>query len=211
MKLSPINQTAIGLGAQFSDIDGWKMPSVYSTVAEEQKAAERRVALLDQSNNTQIIVEGESAGDVVKKATSTSSSGFQIRPDLFLVTAGPNAGVDLVAKLEKAIGKGKLVTVTDSSNGNGNLRLIGPDSDDLLSRLCGLDLHDSIFPNGTAKISSVAKTRVTIVRDDINGVLSYSLIGARSLAAYLWETIMEAGADLNIRPMGSAAFGQMAR
>ena len=208
MKLTPIHQTAIGLNAQFTDMDGWKMPSVYSTVAEESKAAERRVALLDQSNNTQIIVEGETAGAVVKKA---KANGYQIRPDLFLVTAGPNAGPELVAKLEKAIGKGKLVTVTDASNGSGNLRLIGPDSDDLLSRLCGLDLHDSVFPNGTAKISSVAKTRVTIIRDDVNGTLSYSLIGARSLAAYLWETIMEAGADLGVRPMGSAAFGQITK
>ncbi len=206
MKLTPIHQTAIGLGAQFKEEDGWKMASVYSTIAEEQKAAERRVALIDQSNNTQIIVEGETAEAVVKKA---KASGYKIRPDLFLVTAGPNEGPDLVAKLEKAIGKGKLVTVTESTHGNGNLRLIGPDSDDLLSRLCGLDLHDSVFPNGTAKISSVAKTRVTIVRDDVNGTLSYSLIGSRSLAAYLWETILEAGADLNARPMGSAAFAQM--
>ena len=206
MKLSPINQTAIGLGAQFREEDGWKMASVYSTIAEEQKAAERRVALLDQSNNTQIMVEGDTAEAVLKKA---KVEGHQIRPNLFLVTAGPNAGAELVAKLEKAVGKGKLVTVTETTNGNSNLRLVGPDSDDLLSRLCGLDLHDSVFPNGTAKISSVAKTRVTIVRDDVNGTLSYALIGARSLAAYLWETILEAGADLNVRPMGSAAFGQM--
>jgi len=207
MKLTPIHQTAVGLNAQFTDIGGWKMASVYSTVTEESKAAERRVALLDQSNNTQIMVEGEAAADVLKNA---KIDGHQIRPDLFLITADPNAAPDLVAKLEKAIGSGMLVTVTESTHGNGNLRLVGPDSDDLLSRLCGLDLHDSAFPNGTAKISSVAKTRVTIVRDDVNGKLSYSLIGARSLAAYLWETILAAGADLNIRPMGSVAFEQVA-
>ncbi|MFK7803187.1 MAG: sarcosine oxidase subunit gamma family protein [Anaerolineae bacterium] len=207
MKLTPIHQAAVGLNAQFTDMGGWKMASVYSTVAEETKAAERRVALLDQSNNTQIIVEGDTAAAVLKKA---KIEGHQIRPDLFIITAAPNAGAELITKLEEAVGKGKLVTVTETTNGNGNLRLIGPDSDDLLSRLCGLDLHDSVFPNGTAKISSVAKTRVTIVRDDVSGKLSYSLIGARSLSAYLWETILAAGADLSVRPIGSVAFEQLA-
>jgi len=135
MKLSPIHQTAIGLGAQFKEEDGWKTASVYSTIAEEQKAAKRRVALVDQSNYTQIIVEGETAEAVVKKA---KANGYKIRPDVFLVTAGPNTGPELVAKLEKAISTGKLVTVTESPHGNGNLRLIGPDSDDCSVAYAGL-------------------------------------------------------------------------
>ena len=61
------------------------------------------------------------------------------------------------------------------------------------------------FPNGTAKQSSVAKTRQLIIRQDIGDLPAYVLIGARPLAAYLWETILQAGEDLGIQAIGITA------
>jgi heterotetrameric sarcosine oxidase gamma subunit len=98
-----------------------------------------------------------------------------------------------------------LITVTDVTHGNAELWLIGPNSAELLSRLCGLDFHDSQFPNGTAKQSSLAKTTQLIIRRDLGDVPTYALIGGRSLAAYLWQTILEAGQDWGIQPTGLAA------
>jgi sarcosine oxidase gamma subunit len=41
--------------------------------------------------------------------------------------------------------------------------------------------------------TSVAKTTQLVIRDDLDdGQPSYWLIGARSLAAYLWATLLEA-------------------
>lgn len=83
--------------------------------------------------------------------------------------------------------------------------LIGPHSGELLSRLGGLDFHREQFPNLTAKQSSVAKTRQLILRQDLGKHLAFSLVGDRSLATYLWRTIIEAGQDLNIAPIGQSA------
>ena len=55
-----------------------------------------------------------------------------------------------------------------------------------------------------AKQSSVAKTTQLIIRRDLGEQPAYALIGGRSLAAYLWQTIMEAGQDLDIQPVGNA-------
>jgi heterotetrameric sarcosine oxidase gamma subunit len=112
--------------------------------------------------------------------------------------------------LEAAIAtSGSFVTVTDVSHGRARLGLFGPGAALLLGRLCGLDFHDRAFPDGAARQSSVAKTTQLILRHDAllpdsPGTLlpGYSVIGARSLAGYLWQTIMAAGSDLGLRPMG---------
>ncbi|MCP5095608.1 MAG: hypothetical protein GY943_08660, partial [Chloroflexi bacterium] len=64
---------------------------------------------------------------------------------------------------------------------------------------------DSEFPNGMAKQSSVAKTTQIIIRRDLGNMPAYALIGGRSLAVYLWQTILEAGQDLGIQPVGLEA------
>ena len=94
--------------------------------------------------------------------------------------------------------------MTDVTHGRAQFRLTGPGTVDLLSRLCALDFDDSRFPDGTARQTSVAKTTQLVIRDDLHEGTgpSYRLIGARSLAAYLWQTILEAGRDLGVRPLG---------
>jgi heterotetrameric sarcosine oxidase gamma subunit len=94
-----------------------------------------------------------------------------------------------------------LITVTDMTYGQAELWLIGPKSVAVLSRICGLDFHDSHFPNGAAKQASAAKTNQIIIRRDLGEVPAYMLIGPRSLAAYLWNSIMKAGQDLGILPV----------
>jgi heterotetrameric sarcosine oxidase gamma subunit len=74
-----------------------------------------------------------------------------------------------------------------------------------LSKVCGLDFHPLAFPNGWAKQSSLAKTPQLIIRRDIGELPAFSIIGVRSFAAYVWETIMEAGYELGITPIGQAA------
>jgi sarcosine oxidase subunit alpha len=127
---------------------------------------------------------------------------FRLRTDQFFVstTAGEAEGV--TAELTAARSAEGLVTVTDVTHGRSQLLVIGPKAAELLGRLCGLDFHDGRFPNLSARQSSVAKTRQLILRQDIGSLPAYALIGSRSLAAYLWETTLEAGRDLAVLPIG---------
>lgn len=99
-------------------------------------------------------------------------------------------------------GGARFVTITDVTHGNAELRVVGPSASALLSKLCGLDFHAREFPNGAVKQSSLAKTVQIIARRDLGELPAYSLIGARSLAAYLWETILRAGEEFGIAPIG---------
>jgi heterotetrameric sarcosine oxidase gamma subunit len=209
MKLSPIYEIAKQLNAEFVEQDGWQVAQSFGKAASMES-----VALCDQSHNGKIRIEGQTAGVMLDADELAIGAGkavddgwiYRLRQDLFFVTTGAGVVADVAVPLtQQAPNHPDLITVTDVTHGNAELWLIGPNSAELLSRLCGLDFHDSQFSNGTAKQSSVAKTSQLIIRCDLKDVPAYALIGSRSLAAYLWQTIMEAGQDLGIQPIGLAA------
>ena len=60
-------------------------------------------------------------------------------------------------------------------------------------------------PNETAKQSSLAKTTQLIIRRDIGELPAFSIIGAQSLGPYVWDTMIEAGREFGLVPIGRAA------
>ena len=103
----------------------------------------------------------------------------------------------------------QFITITDVTHGRSEILVIGPSSPELLSKLCGLDFHPSIFPDMVAKQSSFAKTSQLIIRRDIVGLVAFSIIGARSLGEYLWSTIIEAGREWDITLLGQSALNTL--
>lgn len=224
-KFTALHSVAFALNARFTTVDGWQVPNVYTSIEEEMKTSERRVGLIDQSANSRLIVEGSDALALLQGVYKVSDLGihdgiskrngptvFCLRPDRYLLLDLPSKGAERVDALNAAAhDHAGLVTVTDITHGSAEIMLVGPDSDDLLAAVCGLDFHDSVFPDMTAKQSSVAKTAQTIVHRDVNGRRSYTLIGSRSYGVYLWETLLEAGAQYNAAPVGLAAYGRLVK
>ena len=226
-KLSPVHASSQELGAQFAAVAGWQVPQVYTAIADEVAAVKRSVALADNSASGKIVVEGKGAAAVLQAAWSMPSLAtgqgemvdagrvYRLREDQFFVHLDPGAEGAAAEALDEAAGKTReLVSVTDVTHGRADLLLVGPHSARLLSRLCGLDLESSQFPDLGAQQSSVAKTRQLVLRCDIkpqdgSPVLAYSLIGDRSLAVYLWQTIREAGHDLDLALIGRAALDEL--
>ncbi len=225
MKNSPIYETARQKQARFSNQDGWHVAQNYGDVEVETAVLAQSAALCDQSHNGKIRIEGKTAGAMLDADELAIGAGkavdygrlYRLRPDLFFVsTAVGNVRETAATLAQQASDNPDLITVTDVTHGSAELWLIGPNSAKLLNRLCGLDFHDSQFPNGAAKQSSVAKTTQLIIRRDITAraglmtVPAYILIGGRSLAAYLWQTILQAGQDLGVQPVGTAAVASTA-
>ncbi|MFQ5400608.1 MAG: sarcosine oxidase subunit gamma family protein [Anaerolineae bacterium] len=217
MKLSPIYETAKQLNAEFIELNGWQAVQNYGHVMGETAVLHQSVALCDQSHNGKIRIEGHTAGKMLDADELSINAGkpfgagwvYRLRRDLFFVCTTDDGAETAVTLTQQANDNPDLVTVTDMTQGNAELWLIGPKSAELLSRLCGLDFDDSQFPDGAAKQSSVAKTKQLIIRHDMNELPTYALIGSRSLAAYLWQTIIEAGQDLNIQPIGQVAMQEL--
>jgi heterotetrameric sarcosine oxidase gamma subunit len=92
----------------------------------------------------------------------------------------------------------EFVSVVDLTHGRALVRITGRDAAELLARLCGVDLHDDMAPDGAALRSAVAGVATDIIRDDRAGVPSYLLHCERSSGQYLYGALASAGESLGI-------------
>ncbi|MGH3264517.1 MAG: sarcosine oxidase subunit gamma, partial [Trebonia sp.] len=101
----------------------------------------------------------------------------------------------------------ELVSVIDLTHGRALMRLTGSRAPDVLAKVCGIDFGDAATPNGTALRSSVAKLVTDVVRDDQGSdgqgsdgrlVRSYLLHCERSSGQYLFDAMLDAGAEFEI-------------
>ncbi len=96
-----------------------------------------------------------------------------------------------------------LVSVVDITHGRALMRLSGAAAADLLSKVCAVDLAERMTPNGSAFRSSVAKLTTDVIRDDVGTTPSYVLHCERSSGQYLFDALLDAGAELGIGRDGS--------
>ncbi|MDX1521096.1 MAG: sarcosine oxidase subunit gamma family protein [Anaerolineae bacterium] len=97
--------------------------------------------------------------------------------------------------LEDAAG---FVHTTDATHGQTVLKLTGADAPEALSKICGLDFHDTVFPNMAVKQTSAAKIKTLIARCDENGEPTYHLHVSRPLGQYFWDILWDAGQEYGI-------------
>ena len=219
IKLTPLHSIAQRLGATFTEQRGWRIPEVYTTPEAEIAAAQERIVLADETPNGKLLLEGDQAESVLMEAfdlgplqISKGHDGiYRLRNDLFFISTAPGREVRAQKKLTNTLKTSEqFVTVTDITHGRAEIRVIGPASQELLSKVCGLDFDSSIFPNETAKQSSLVKTTQLIIRCDIGELPAFSIIGAQSLGTYVWDTVMEAGKEFGLVPIGMAALVALA-
>ena len=79
-------------------------------------------------------------------------------------------------------------------------RLTGDEAATLISRVCGLDLSDGMFPTGAAARTLFAGVATELVRDDVDGTPSYLIVPSRSFGTYVRRVIDDAGAELGLGP-----------
>ncbi|MDN5931342.1 MAG: hypothetical protein L0I24_09815, partial [Pseudonocardia sp.] len=127
-------------------------------------------------------------------------------PGEWLVLGGADGRDELVARLERLADQpGEFASVVDLTHGRALLRLHGADAAAALAKVCAIDLSDDVTPNGAALRTSVAKVVTDLVRDDADGVPGYLLHCERSSGRYLFDALLDAGAefgmDLDTHPM----------
>lgn len=122
-------------------------------------------------------------------------------PGEWLVLGEPGAGLELAARWRSAMdgaASGELVTVLDLTHGRALIRLRGGETPVLLSKVCAVDLEQTMAPDGAAFRSSVARLVTDVIRDDRDGVPSFLLHCERSSGQYLFDALLDAGAEFGI-------------
>ncbi|MQA07743.1 MAG: FAD-dependent oxidoreductase [Pseudonocardiaceae bacterium] len=177
----------------------------------EAAPAAGTVTIADRSPLTKIGIraphDGTMAADLGARfgRTTRDPSGNLVigsGPGEWLVLGAPDARLLSVLR-ERAERSGEFATVVDLTHGRALIRLSGQRCAELLAKVCGIDFAGEFTPNGAAFRSSVAKLVTDIVRDDKAGVPSYLLHCERSSGQYLFDALLDAGAEFDIEIDGS--------
>lgn len=178
----------------------------YANNRNVQPVVQGITTLIDESEQGKILVHGRAGGQAVaalgleapveigRGRTAEGIAVYRLRADQLFISVPPGREAVTYAALVAAE-TDERVTVTDVTHGRAQLRLVGPASADLLSRVCGLDLSPDRVPDHSAHQTSVAKTTQLLIRSDWQSGLSYALVGARSLGEYLWRSLLAANND----------------
>jgi len=125
-------------------------------------------------------------------------------PGEWLALSAPGTQDAVRAHLDAAVAltTDELVTVVDLTHGRALIRLTGARSADILAKETSVDLSDSVRPDGAALRTAVAGLATDIVRDDRAGMRSYLVHCERSSGQYLFEALLDAGAEFGIEVDG---------
>ena len=188
----------------------FESPVSRSFVSYEGRSVEPRrsgaaLTLHDVSATTKLIVRAgpETVASHQMDAsfgTSRTEEGVLVigqRPDEWVIMGPAVASRALVDGLDRS----GHVSVIDHTHSRALFRLTGAEAASVLEKLCSLDWSDDMTPDGAAVSASVAKVTSDIVRNDIDGTLSYLISCDRSYGQYLFDAILDARHEFGIGPL----------
>ncbi len=157
----------ISVKAKMVDFAGFEMPIMFSSIKEEHQAVRNEVGMFDVSHMGEIRIEGPDALENVQRLVTNDVSKLQIGQAQYNLFCLPNGGVvdDLLvyrldedafwlvvnaSNIDKDVAHVRAyvtgdVTVTDESDGYGQIAIQGPMAEQVLGRLTDLPLADIKF------------------------------------------------------------------
>lgn len=119
--------------------------------------------------------------------------------EFYLFAKTPGADLPAASALDDLFTQANVFAhATDYTHGTAALRLVGPDAPEILSKICGLDFHDSVFPDMRVAQTSAAKIKTLIARCDDGQTPAYFLHVSRPFGQYFWDIVWDAGQEFGI-------------
>jgi sarcosine oxidase subunit alpha len=234
-RLVPRKETSIhdchgDAGAEFMWAADWRRPHHYSDPAAECRAVHDRVAVIDVSTLGKFRVKGPDAivflerlypgrfGDLkvgrIRYGVMLNDEGVilddgtvcRLDDDEFFVTT-TSGGTEAIERwmtwwLEDWALDVQVLNVTAQY---AALNVAGPLSRKLMERLTDLDVSAQGLPYLMSAQGKVAGVPALILRIGFVGELGYEVHFPSAYGQYVWETVLQAGADLGIVPFGVEA------
>jgi aminomethyltransferase len=218
-------------GDRIPDRDGWE--GVYWSPIEGAEALHVRnaVGLHDMTSFNKMEVIGREAGaflqhlctndidldvgDITYTLLCNEAGG--IRADItvtrtgqdryLLLTTGREVGNNHVAWVREQSPKG--VVVNDVTSSLAAMVCTGPHSRKVLSKVLDTDLSDDAFPFYTSKECFAKNVPVRAMRLSYAGELGWELYTPSEYGECLWDHVLEAGEEFDIRPYGNGALNAL--
>jgi sarcosine oxidase subunit alpha len=227
VKRTSMHEKHVAVTSQIMNMGVWKRPLLYSSVTEEYEAVRTRAGIIDISTLGKLVIKGSDASDLLDKVYTHKFSNLQpgrtrygvicdesgiivddgtvacLTPGHYYITTS-TGNVDLIEQWLKscAIETGWCVHVYNMTSGLSAVNLAGPKSRDILAPLTDVDISSSAFPYMACRQGQVAGVPATLLRVGFVGELGWEIHFPSEYGEYMWDTLLEAGANLGIRPFG---------
>jgi heterotetrameric sarcosine oxidase gamma subunit len=195
------------MGAVIRVDRGWEEVAHFTSPQEEAVTVRRAVGLADWSSIPKFDLQGRDLNS--PPALGEQVHSWRLRPGRYLVTCRPPDRDLVEGELNRYVAaagaSSNRAYLTDVTSGYAALLLAGPLSPEVLRKLVDLDVSDAAFPNLTCVQTGVHDTYSILLRRDTQSLKAYLILVNREYGEWLWETVLDAGAECGIQPFGSAA------
>ncbi len=213
------------------DREGWEAKYWSPIEGAEAIHVREAVGLHDMTAFNKMEVIGAEAGEFLQrlctgdmdleegqvKYTLMCNEGGGVRADItvtrtdedryLVLTTGREVGNNHVAWVRENAPDG--VIVNDVTSSMAAMVCTGPDARKVLSKVTDVDLSDEAFPFFTSQQFFVKNVPVTALRVSYAGELGWELYTPSEYGEQLWEHILAAGEEYDIRPYGSGALNSL--
>lgn len=201
--------------------------NAFDQIAAEHRAVREGVALFDQSSFAKFRVEGRDAAKALGRTcandidvpagrivyTQWLNAAGRIEADLTITRLSETAYLVVTAAatarrdghwLKSGLGDQHAVA-TDVTSGMATLSIMGPRARQVMQTLTSADMSHSAFPFGESREIDIGYAMVRASRITYVGELGWELYIAAEFARHVYERIVEAGRDHDLRHAGYRA------
>ncbi len=219
MKETCLHSRHVARGAQMSPFGGFDMPIQYDGIVEEHNAVRLHVGVFDVSHMGEVLISGPDAEKYVNHIFTNDLTGAPDRTIYYGMMLYPEGGVvdDLLvykrndrefflvpnaANIDKDVdwmmknAEGFDVKIDHLSDRYGELAVQGPESEDTLRKVLGIDCSDLTFY--TFKDIVYEGEDVIVSRTGYTGEDGFEIYASHDLTCRLWDRLMDAG----VQPCG---------
>jgi 4-methylaminobutanoate oxidase (formaldehyde-forming) len=203
----------------------WERQNWFPYAAAEHKATRDAVTITDLTSFSKFLVQGRDAeaalqqlcaNDVAVPVGGTVYTGLlnargtyesdltvaRLAADRFLLVTGTAQATRDADWIRRRLPKGADAKLTDVSEFYAVIAVMGPRARDLLMRLTKAPLDDAAFPFGAIRETTIGSANVWASRRTYVGELGWELYVPTEYAGGVYDALMEAGRDLDVRNAG---------
>ena len=227
MKKTALYDKHVDLGAKMVPFAGYEMPVRYGSDLKEHHAVRKNVGIFDVSHMGEFLVKGPHALDLIQKVSSNDAS--RLVPGKVQYSCMPNStgGIvdDLLVYMLKPQEYMLVVNASniqkdwdwivsnnevgaDMENISDNVSLLavqGPDAEKVIQKLTAIDLSSmNYYTFSKGNISSVTDGAI-ISATGYTGAGGFEIYVYNEFASQVWDEVMKAGLEFDIKPAGLGA------
>jgi aminomethyltransferase len=233
MKETVLTPVHIELGAKMAEFAGYNMPIVYSSIQEEHLAVRNNVGVFDVSHMGEFIIRGKEALNLVQYVTSNDASKLEIGQAQYSCLPNENGGIVddlLVYRLTEEMcsdGEQAFMLVVNASNIEKDWNWISSHNH-FDTQMINISSHAGLIavqgPNAIQALQPLTKINLaemkyyTFEKGEFAGIENVLIsatgyTGSGGFEIYvdnqhlksIWETVFEAGRELDVVPVGLGA------